>query len=615
VGTNAIMLRKASIGVLLVFTACAVGEPGPRGVGVPIHEVEPGADEDEGPVDDRKVHVAEHAPPPLSGGTLLVTSTGDRAVVSDPDRDSLHVLDLVEGAKIGSIALDEGAQPGRLVEDSRGLVHVALRRSGTVVVIDPQAAELVEAREVCAEPRGLAIDPATETMHVACASGTLLAYPVAGGPEVETYVEVYIEGDLRDVFFDGSIHVSKFRRAEVIDLDAQLIAGQRVAAPDLEVFGSSLGANTAWRTVASPDGGWLMLHQSSDNQPIDPSGTGTEYYVGANCPGVVSTTVTKLTAEGEILSSGPLRGVVLAIDVAIAPDGNTIALAVAGQSEPKSPTQTTQRDVVVLSTGALVEDPEGCTDAADVEVPGQPVAVAFTPGGTLVVQTREPAAVHLVAPLLADELVTIALASDAVEDTGHSMFHQDAGGGIACASCHPEGGDDGRVWRFVDIGHRRTLPLDVGLRGTEPFHWAGDLEDFDVLVEEVHTRGMGALTQSPERADALAEWVFAVPQPFPFESSAPDAVRRGRDLFTAYACNGCHRGDAFTSNETVQVGDEMLQVPSLRGLIYRAPYMHDGRAKTLEAAVREMVETFSPTDAPTLTDAVLDDLVAYTESL
>ena len=59
-------------------------------------------------------------------------------------------------------------------------------------------------------------------------------------------------------------------------------------------------------------------------------------------------------------------------------------------------------------------------------------------------------------------------------DTGHLIFHANAGGGLACASCHAEGNDDGRVWNFTCEGPRRTQSLHVGLRGTEPFHWSGD---------------------------------------------------------------------------------------------------------------------------------------------
>ncbi len=40
-------------------------------------------------------------------------------------------------------------------------------------------------------------------------------------------------------------------------------------------------------------------------------------------------------------------------------------------------------------------------------------------------------------------------------DIGHDVYHAQAGGRLACASCHPEGGDDGHVW-ILDGLPRRT---------------------------------------------------------------------------------------------------------------------------------------------------------------
>ena len=84
------------------------------------------------------------------------------------------------------------------------------------------------------------------------------------------------------------------------------------------------------------------------------------------------------------------------------------------------------------------------------------------------------------------------------------MFHVDAGGGVACASCHPEGGEDGRVWNFTCLGPRRSQSLRGGLSGTEPFHWDGDMPDFSTLVQTVFVGRMSGPQPSrrPDRGDA-----------------------------------------------------------------------------------------------------------------
>src|SRR4051794_20451409 len=75
--------------------------------------------------------------PPLTGGTLLALSDGTTAVASDPDRDQVYIVDLSTNAVRATVALQAGDEPGRLVEDGAGQVHVALRRGGAVVSIDP----------------------------------------------------------------------------------------------------------------------------------------------------------------------------------------------------------------------------------------------------------------------------------------------------------------------------------------------------------------------------------------------------------------------------------------------------------------------------------------------
>ena len=76
----------------------------------------------------------------------------------------------------------------------------------------------------------------------------------------------------------------------------------------------------------------------------------------------------------------------------------------------------------------------------------QPIAVAFDGNGTLLVQTREPAGLSFVDVASHAVTSTLPLSTVSREDTGHDVFHTQAGALIACASCHPEGRDDGHVW-------------------------------------------------------------------------------------------------------------------------------------------------------------------------
>jgi mono/diheme cytochrome c family protein len=238
----------------------------------------------------------------------------------------------------------------------------------------------------------------------------------------------------------------------------------------------------------------------------------------------------------------------------------------------------------------------------------------------LIVQTRAPAYLGFYRGFATPETV-VSLGGPALPDEGHDLFHIDGGGGIACAQCHPEGGEDGRVWKFLPLGDRRTQALHVGLEGTEPFHWSGDLATFRDLVDDTFVRRMGALRPSSSKIERLQHWLFSLRPPSPMvEPDAPAAVR-GSALFesTAVGCSSCHSRTDAERNESVDVGVESpskFQIPRLGGIGYRAPFLHNGCAATLR-------DRFDPScgggdnhgTTSQLTSAEIDDLISYLNSL
>ena len=245
----------------------------------------------------------------------------------------------------------------------------------------------------------------------------------------------------------------------------------------------------------------------------------------------------------------------------------------------------------------------------------EPIAVAFDGSDNVVVQSREPAM------LVLRDGVTITLSTESRFDTGHLVFHSNAGGFLACASCHAEGNDDGRIWNFTCEGKRRTQSLQTGLRGTEPFHWSGDETDFTKLMSDVFVGRMSGPTLATDQSDALFGWIDAQPRPLRTAPADPGAVARGQALFNdpaRAACASCHLGAKFTDAKTVDVGTgAAFQVPSLVGVGTRGPFMHDGCAKTL-------TERFTNTACgggdkhgvtSSLTPGEISDLVAFLNTI
>src|SRR5262252_1700970 len=307
------------------------------------------------------------APPAISGGTLLVLPDGHTAVASDPDRDLVYLVDLTSKSVTTTIALNPGDEPGRVVVDSAARAHVALRHGGALVSIDTTTGALLQRRDVCAAPRGVAYDPASDLVHVACAGGELVSLPAAGGSAVRSLTLV---GDLRDVVVDGPrLRVSRFRQAQLLTVEADGTVSGTVTPPDFRWAAARQGQNftagAAWRTMAMPDGsGVMMLHQRgvSSMEPVQPVPGG---YGGPDtCGGIVHPGVTVIGSDGSTRTGPALAGMVLAVDMAIAPDGNKIAFVSAGnatnivQGAPPGVPAVTR--VFVSDVDSTTDDNIGC---------------------------------------------------------------------------------------------------------------------------------------------------------------------------------------------------------------------------------------------------------------
>jgi mono/diheme cytochrome c family protein len=521
--------------------------------------------------------------PAISGGTLLLLSDGKTAVAADPDRDVLWLADLAKLEQTGRIDLQSGDEPGRLVEDAAGKVHVALRRGGALLTIDPIAGKLIARRAVCAAPRGVAYDPARDRLHVACAGGELVTLAASGGAPLRT---VKLDNDLRDVIVQGDgLLVSRFRSAELLTVDASGAVTGRVKPKTVggntggPMGPASAEAAVAWQLHPLADGKVAMLFQRGTTGMVDTTRPGG--YANGMCKGggIVAGALTILGGSGEAQPGPTLPMVAYAVDFAVAKDGSEVSVV--------SPSSSANQPSSVFTLTRAELTPGGPCDLAPRFVPlpkaglvNDTVAVAYDGSKRLVTQTRNPARL-----LVGGSVISFKDAAD-VANAGHALFHTPTQASMACASCHPEGGDDGRVWNFTQIGARRTQNLRGGLLSTAPFHWDGDMTDLHKLMSTVFVGRMGGKEPTADELLAITTWLDAQPTVPKAAPADPQAVARGKQLFSdaTVGCATCHSGAHFTNNATVAVGTgSALQVPSLLDVAMRAPYMHSGCASSLAA--------------------------------
>lgn len=592
-------------------------------------------------VDDEPPTIAAHRPPPLSGGTLALSADGLRAIVADPDRDRVTIVDLATESVAAVTTLRLGDEPGRVALDDAGRAHVALRGSGELLSLDATTGAVLDRRAVCGAPRGVAFEAASATIYVACASGELVSLGAApGAPIVQ---RKYVAPDLRDVVLrEGKPMVSQFRSASLLELDTDWNV-VRTARPGrfTSATGTEHEPQVVWRTAIAPAGAMVMAHQMARTTEIvlgqpatsedgtvgsgvtvgsgggeldESASVGTGAYTGLPCEDeLVRTEISVVGADGVTVTfrSADLSSIFLPVDLAVSASGRVVIID--GSSGNLLELQDSD-----MESGVGGECSNGTPTLSFGSTGAGPIAAAYA-GDTVVVATREPPGLELYEN---GAMVTrIEIAGDSARDTGFDLFHNangTAGSSISCASCHPEGREDGHTWRFAELGRRRTQSLAGTIAGTAPYHWEGSLADLSALMSEVLVRRMGGFGQSRERTTALRSWIEGV-RPVRGAALDPLAMARGEALFRSaeVGCATCHGGPALTDNRSVDVGTgAVLQTPSLVGVGVRAPLMHDGSVPSLAARLEpgagggDRHGTVSQLDA-----AAKADLVAYLQSL
>ena len=286
---------------------------------------------------------------------------------------------------------------------------------------------------------------------------------------------------------------------------------------------------------------------------------------------------------------------------------------------------------------------------ARIPVGRNPRTVALSPdGGVLYVANRLDDTVSVIDTGRGVVTGTIALGGPATltaERRGERLFYSSKyawNGQFGCANCHLDSTFDGLQWDLepdgfgIDIVDNRQLE-DIG--GTAPYKWNGGNPDLPTecgpRTERFFFRSQGI--RGDDLQD-LAQYVTSIPLR-PNRYRLPDgeltpAQERGKTLFDRTAkkdgtpipesnqCFVCHSGPYYTNLQLEDVGtgkatdrSPKIDVPQLTNVVYSAPYLHDGSARTLE----EIWTVFNPNDthgvSNDLTKDELNDLIEYIKTL
>ncbi len=605
------------------------------------------------------------------------TTGNARLWVVNPDNDSVTVFDAVTHARLREINV--GAAPRAIAVAPNGLIWVSNRQSATVSVIDPNTFAISNTLALprASQPYGLAFVPGGTHAFVALgATGQLIKFDASSYAQIGS---VNVGANPRHVAInaDGSVYVSRFITPPLPG-EGTAVVQTMVGAVDYggEVVVVNSGTLAVTRTI-------VLKH--SDKPDFENQGRGIPNYLGA---AAISPDATQawVPSKQDNIKRGMLRdGAALnfqstvravssrialasgAEDYAARIDHDNAGVASAAVFDAKGiylfVALETSREVAVISA-------HGRYQLFRFDVGRAPQALALSADGQRLYVSNfmdRSVGVFDLGPLLSSGAINVpALATLSTVTTeklsatvlkGKQFFYDARDTRLArdrymsCASCHNDGGSDGRVWDMTGSGEglRNTIHLR-GRAGAQGFqHWSNNFDEIQDFEGQIRTLagGTGLMSDAnfntgtrsqplgdPKAGlsadlDALAAYVASLNtfDPSPYRTAGgvlTSAASAGKTLFTSLNCASCHSGTAFTgsgSNTPVNIGTIKpssgtrlgaaltgIDVPALRDVWATAPYLHDGSAPTLGDAVRAH-------NGISITDANLANLVAYLQQI
>ena len=198
---------------------------------------------------------------------------------------------------------------------------------------------------------------------------------------------------------------------------------------------------------------------------------------------------------------------------------------------------------------------------------------------------------------------------------------------MSCSSCHPDARTDGLNWDLPNdgLGSLRQGKTMLFTHFTPPTTITGirPNAEYSVRAGVIFLRA----TLSEEDASAIDAYLKQL-QPVPSPQLLDDgtlslAARAGKEIFESKgSCSDCHNGEYLTNQKLRNVGtglgdesDFKYDVPSLREIWRTAPYLHDGRAASLEDIFKEFNAAKRHGSADTLSAKEFGELMVYLKSL
>jgi YVTN family beta-propeller protein len=225
-----------------------------------------------------------------------------------------------------------------------------------------------------------------------------------------------------------------------------------------------------------------------------------------------------------------------------------------------------------------------------------------------------------------------------LNNAGHTFQTQ-----YSCYTCHPDAHEDGLVYNMASKDMGRNMTNTQSLRDigdTAPYKWNGKNQ---TVYKQDGMRFSTVLTRteafSYNDLDALAAYIMTgIPNPpnlqYNPDGELTEVQKSGKAIFerthdfkgyeipVVNRCVTCHPAPFYTNKKMADVGtlaasdDSILfDTPHLNNIFASPPYLHDGRAATLEEIWTIYGKTEQHGSVNDLTKIQLNELIEYLKSL
>ena len=618
------------------------------------------------------VHNALTANRPTRSSQLWVDEALGRVWTVNPDNDTVSALDQKTLTKAFEVAV--GKDPRSIAKGGDGNVWVVNHDDASISILSATSGQLVRTIDLpyASQPVGIVFTPNGTKAFVSLQSlGQILALDGTTGQEIDRLTlrrdtdgtvpkprALAVSGD------GGRLLVTRFisndSAGHLYEIDATTLSlinvielaidpGKGGDEPD-DTFHSRGLPNYLTGVTISPDGSKAWITAKKDNIERGLFSDGREP--------TFDSTVRPLLAPVDLLTGKDILGSRIDFNDSDSPSasvfsplGDLVFTALQGNNQVHIYDWASGESVGVLETGdapqALELDSEGRLYVHNFIA--RSISVFDASG--LIAGTSSLVPELAVVPMVANEKLSAKVLKGKLIFYSSKSRKMSQDNYISCATCHLDGGEDGRVLDFANRGEgmRNTITMR-GRKGTGhgPVHWTGNFDEIQDFEHDIRGPfgGAGFIEQTAydhgtvntplgdmktglsEDLDAMAAYVESLDRvpDSPYRNADGGLSRMaqaGKAIYESLDCSDCHSGPEFTDSAlnvhhdvgTISMlsGNRLdgplpgFDTPTLKGVWNTPPYFHDGSAKNLH----QTLDVVGHGNAQGLTATEKDQLVRY----